>query len=257
MTEPPLWSDETGDLNGPLVVLIHGSMDRSSGMARMARLLVDEARVVRWDRRGYARSRPHPGPFTMEAQVADLVELLAGRPAVLVGHSYGGDIALSCAERHPRLVRAALVFEPPLSWQPDWPGTTAGAVAVAAAEGPAGLEDAAERFLRRMLGDRLWERLPPSTRAERRSEGPALVGELIDLQAHQPWSPDGITCPIIAACGSDSQPHQRHAAQWIAEHVSGASYAEIDGARHGAHTSHPVELAALARDAIALAAAGG
>jgi pimeloyl-ACP methyl ester carboxylesterase len=252
----PLWADETGHADGPLVVLIHGSMDRSSGMARVARLLAGEARVLRYDRRGYARSRPHPGPFTMEAQVADLVGLLAGRRAVLVGHSYGGDVALTCAEHHPDLVRSALVFEPPLSWQPDWPGVTAGAAALAAAEGPDGIEDAAERFLRRMLGDRLWERLPASTRAERRSEGPALVGELIDLRSHQPWHAEAIACPVISACGSESQPHHRHAADWIAGRVNGAEYAEIHGARHGAHTSHPADLAALARLAIALASPG-
>ena len=38
--------------------------------------------------------------------------------------------------------------------------------------------DAAERFMRRLIGDARWERLPSATREARRSEGPALVGEL-------------------------------------------------------------------------------
>ena len=62
----------------------------------------------------------------MDAQVADLVDVLAGRPAVVFGHSYGGNVALAAADRHPDLVRAVGVYETPLSWLDWWPGTTAG-----------------------------------------------------------------------------------------------------------------------------------
>ncbi len=45
----------------PLAVLIHGSMDRSAGMLKLSRRLDDTYHVLRYDRRGYGRSRPHPG----------------------------------------------------------------------------------------------------------------------------------------------------------------------------------------------------
>ena len=57
--------------------------------------------------------------------------VLAGRRAVLVGHSYGGDVALATADRHPDLVAGVAVYETPLSWLPWWPNTTAGSIAVA------------------------------------------------------------------------------------------------------------------------------
>jgi pimeloyl-ACP methyl ester carboxylesterase len=104
-----LWHEETGPVDAPLVVLIHGSMDRSTGMLRLSRKLDAEARVLRYDRRGYGRSAPHDGPFDMGEQVADLVELLGGRRAVLVGHSYGGNVALATAARHPQLVSAVAI----------------------------------------------------------------------------------------------------------------------------------------------------
>ena len=50
--------------------------------------------MLRYDRRGYARSRDVGGPFTMDAHVADLAALLDGRRAVVFGHSYGGNVAL-------------------------------------------------------------------------------------------------------------------------------------------------------------------
>ncbi|MCU1501318.1 MAG: alpha/beta hydrolase fold, partial [Ilumatobacteraceae bacterium] len=85
-----LWNDEAGDPSAPLIALVHGSMDRSAGMLKLSRRLDRRFRVLRYDRRGYGRSAPHGGPFDMDAQVADLVELLGGREAVVVGHSYGG-----------------------------------------------------------------------------------------------------------------------------------------------------------------------
>lgn len=218
-------------------MLVHGSMDRAAGFARVARRL-DRYRVLRYDRRGYARSRPHPGPFGMDAQVDDLVGLLAGRRAVLVGHSYGGDIVLAAAARHPELVRAAAVFEPPLPWLDWWPDGTAGGRAVAVGD-ERGAGDAAEGFLRRMIGDDVWERLPAAMRADRRSEGVALVGELADLRSGAaPWRPSDITVPLVVGRGSLGMGHHRRATQWIAEQVPGTELVVLDGAPHGAHLSH-------------------
>ena len=44
-------------------------------------------------------------------------------------------------------------------------------------------EDSAEAFMRRLVGNKVWERLPERTRTARRSEGRVLVGELRDLRS--------------------------------------------------------------------------
>ena len=108
----------------------------------------------------------------------DLVGVLGGRTAVVFGHSYGGNIALALATRRPDLVSAVAVYETPLSWLDWWPGSTAGADALATRGDPA---DAAERFMRRLVGDERWGRLPAATREARREEGVAMVGELTDV----------------------------------------------------------------------------
>ena len=191
-----IWHDAAGDPGAPLVVVIHGSMDRSAGMLKVSRLLDGRFRVLRYDRRGYGRSAPHLGPFDMDAQVGDLVELLAGRRAVLIGHSYGGNVALATADRHPDLVAAVAIYESPLSWEPWWPGNTAGSRVVAEPGSPA---VAAERFMRRMLGDSRWEALPERVRVHRLTEGAALVGELSDLQVNPPWRADQLHLPVALA----------------------------------------------------------
>ena len=59
--------------------------------------------------------------------------------------------------------------------------------------------DAAEWFLRRMLGDKLWERLPASMRAERRAEGPTLVAEMRKAAEGAGRDPDAIEITASAA----------------------------------------------------------
>lgn len=231
-----IWSDEVGPPGAPFVALVHGSMDRSSGMLRLSRQLDDHHRVLRYDRRGYGRSSPHPGPFSMDEQIADLVHLLAGRAAVIIGHSYGGNVALATAARHPELVSGVAVYETPLSWEAWWPGNTAGAAAIAGADDPAA---AAEGFMRRMIGDARWENLPERTRTTRRTEGVAMVGELADLRAHRPWRPDQLHLPVVASFGEHGSAHQQRGMRHVADTLPDARLVVLPDCRHDAPLSHP------------------
>ena len=230
-----LWSEEAGDSHHPLVVVIHGSMDRSAGMLKLSRRLDADFCVLRYDRRGYGRSFPHPGPFTMDAQISDLLELLAGRRAVLVGHSYGGNIALTAADHHPDLVAGVAIYETPLSWESWWPGTTAGAIAVAEAGKP---REAAEQFMRRILGARRWEELPERTRQARLDEGIAMVEELADLRRNRPWIAEHITIPVVTAYGSLGAAHHNQGMKHAAAEL-GCPVIELPDCRHDAPLSHP------------------
>lgn len=238
-----LWVATTGVADAPHLVLVHGSLDRSAGMLKLSRRLDEEFRVSRYDRRGYGRSIDAGGPFTMACQVGDLVEVIGAAPApcVVVGHSYGGDVALAAAERHPDLVAGVVVYEAPLSWMAWWPGSTAGADARDWADDPPA---AAERFMRRLIGDDKWERLPPATRAARRAEGPALVGELADLRENPPWDPAAIRVPVLPVYGDRSLDHHRRSAQVLAD-LFGAPAIAIDGAKHFGVNTHPDEVGAL------------
>ncbi|MFZ4720146.1 MAG: alpha/beta fold hydrolase [Ilumatobacteraceae bacterium] len=233
-----IWSEEAGPADAPVVVVVHGTMDRAAGMLKLSRRLDDRYRVLRYDRRGYGRSVTHPGPYGMTGQVDDLVELLAGRRAVLVGHSYGGNVALSAAAHHPDLVAGVAVYETPMSWTEWWPGTTAGSVAMASQDGT---EQAAELFMRRLIGDRRWEELPERTRATRRAEGAALVGELGDLRAHAPWAPEQIRVPVVVGRGSNGAPHHQTGMARMVELIAGATLVTLEGCRHDAPTSHPAD----------------
>ncbi|MCU1501351.1 MAG: alpha/beta hydrolase fold protein, partial [Ilumatobacteraceae bacterium] len=158
-------------------------------------------------------------------------ELLGGREAVVVGHSYGGNVALATAARHPDLVRGVAIYETPLSWASWWPGTTAGSRAV---DEPGPTTVAAERFMRRLLGDARWEALPERIREQRRTEGAALVGELSDLRVNPPWRPDELPMPVVLGYGTAGAPHHRRGMTEAAAVIPGATLVEVAGRGHDA-----------------------
>jgi pimeloyl-ACP methyl ester carboxylesterase len=243
---------ERGPEDAPRVVLVHGSMDRASGMWAVARRLQGELRVITYDRRGYARSRALGGPFDLETHVADLVALLDRRPAAVFGHSLGGDIALAAAQHHPDLVPAVGAYEPPMPWEPWWPTANAGRIALDS-DARDGAGAAAEAFMRRMVGDVAWERLPAGTKAERRADGPALVEEFRDVRRRAPYDAAEISVPVLLARGDEGGPQHARAAAVLAERFGAPERTArfemvvVPGARHGVHFQDPDACAALVR----------
>jgi 3-oxoadipate enol-lactonase len=93
-------------------VLVHGLGGTSAGIwGRVAGELEDEFTVVTYDLRGTGGSERIAGPYSLDDFVGDLralvEELELSRPA-LVGHSFGGSIALAYAARHPEAVSAVV-----------------------------------------------------------------------------------------------------------------------------------------------------
>ncbi len=247
-------SERPGAGDGPwsdlIVVLVHGALDRGSSFGRVARHLAD-LHVVTYDRRGYADSLG-TGPASDVAQQAeDLAEVVHGRRGVVIGHSLGGVVALAFAERATTPPGAVVVYEPPLSWLPWWPTDTAGAMAAKGGDDPAG---AAERFLRRLIGDERWERLPAESRRRRRAEGPALLAELASLRSAPAFDAACVGVPVLVGCGGASADHHRRACAHLAESLPQAVLVELAGAGHGAHLSHPARFAELVRRGVAAAA---
>jgi pimeloyl-ACP methyl ester carboxylesterase len=231
---------ETGPGAGRRLVLVHGSMDRATGFTRLMARLRDWS-IIAYDRRGYAGSAVTGPPATFDDQVDDLIEVLDGQPAIAFGHSFGGDVVLATAASDPGLIPAAFVWEPPQPWLPWWAAATAGR------SGEAELEpdERAEWFMRRMVGDRIWERLPSSTRDQRRREGQTLEAEITSLTVAPAFDPSTIGIPVLVGRGGTSSRYQRRAARELAAALPAGELVEITDAGHGAHLSHPAEVAGL------------
>jgi pimeloyl-ACP methyl ester carboxylesterase len=225
---------------GRRLVLVHGSMDRATSFTRLMARLRDWS-IVAYDRRGYAGSASIGPPATFDDQVDDLITVLDGEGAVAFGHSFGGDVVLAAAADRPELIPAAVVWEPPQPWLPSWGESNAGRGLVAELEP----DERAEWFMRRMVGDRVWERLPASTRAQRRSEGPTLHAEITSLTVASVFDAASVPIPVIVGRGGRSSARQRRAARELATTLPFGQLVEIAEAGHGAHLSHPAEVAGL------------
>lgn len=244
------------EVEGPLVVLLHGSMDRGASMARVARHL-DGHPVVRYDRRGYGRSRVEEPGADLDDHVEDLfavVDAFADATgAVVLGHSYGGVVALTAASRRPDHIVGVVAFEAPLPWEPWWTEPGRADRARREARDPA---DVAEAFLRRMLGDDRWEALPERTRRERRAEGHALVAERRSLRsAAAPFEMRSLLIPVVAGRGTTSPARLMAAADALAAGAPDGELVVIEGASHGAHLTHPERLAGSVRQLLGAIAA--
>lgn len=222
--------------------MVHGAMDRATSFTRLMAKL-DDWETVAYDRRGYGHSAGLAAPKDFSVQVEDLLDIAGPGPVAAFGHSLGGDIVLAALQRRPRVFSAALIWEAPMPWMPLWPDDTASRGAASELTP----EDRAEWFMRRMVGDKLWERLPGATRQARRSEGVTLQTDFSYL-AHGPvFDATAISVPVTVGYGGKSRPHQRAAAQALAEALPNGELTCIADAGHGAHLTHPAVVADLIR----------
>lgn len=239
------------DPDRPAVVLVHGAMDRAASFGRVMRRLGD-LDVCAYDRRGYATSLRAGIAATLAAQAADLQEVCrwtGARRVVVVGHSFGGTVALQLAATRSDALVGIGAFESPVPSLAGYRSEGADVALDAADRG--GPEAAAEAFYRLMVGDATWNRLRAEDRSARRSEGAQLVAELKALR-RSPELPDlpSIGLPVAVGAGTASNPSWRSCAEELALVLADASYVEIDGAGHGAHLSHPDEFARYVRTCI-------
>ena len=101
---------EQGD--GPLVLLIAGGFMDMDQWAPVADSLPDTFRVVRYDQRGIGESDQPTEGYTVDQFAEDAINLirtLGAGPAVLVGNSLGGTVAMAVAFAAPELVRGLVV----------------------------------------------------------------------------------------------------------------------------------------------------
>ncbi len=225
------------------MVFVHGAMDRADSFEPVAGRLTDQD-VVTYDRRGYGSSPRLLAPTDLARHVGDLVEVLARRPSVLIGHSFGGLVALGAAIETPELVGAVGVYEPPMPWLDGWPTPQL----------PPDPGDAAETFFRSLVGDEVWAGLSQGFRQARRAEGVALLSDLASVAEQPPFDLTDVLSPVAAAHGSASAERFRRAARELCAAVGGDELTVIEGAGHGGHMSHPDEFTAWVRTVVGLTA---
>ena len=100
---------------GPPVVALHGGLGSSVSWLRVAERLADRFEFFLVDRRGRGASGDGTPPHSLAKEVEDARTVLqaAGRGAALMGHSYGGSVALELARvAAPEEIGRLALYEP-------------------------------------------------------------------------------------------------------------------------------------------------
>jgi len=184
-----------------------------------------------------------------EAALLEPVLARAGEPFVLVGHSYGGAVALIAALKNPGRVRALALYEPTLfslvdadKPPPNDADGIKGAVERAAAALDAGdLDKAAEEFIDFWMGKGAWAATPESRKpaiaascANIRHWAHALMQEPAPLAAFRE-----LKVPVLYMTGSGSPASSLAVARLLTRTLPQVEIAELKGLGHMGPVTHP------------------
>jgi pimeloyl-ACP methyl ester carboxylesterase len=203
---------------GAAILCIHGAGSTALMWAEAVEELARLGRVIAYDRRGCTRSeRPEPYEHTSVAEQADdaaaLLNALAAVPAVVIGRSYGGAVAIDLAHGFPDRVRALVLLEgDALGLSPaglEWTRAIRDRLREVAAQD--GVDAVYEAVIGEVLGEGAWDSFPAEVQRVLTQNGPAILAELEYVDEPMPDAAAFATIdkPTLLVAASESPPEQR------------------------------------------------
>jgi pimeloyl-ACP methyl ester carboxylesterase len=236
------------DPAGRRIVLVHGAPDRAASFTGVMTLL-DDLPILAYDRLGYGHRSLAPGAADpdLDDHADDLLAIIDGAPSVVVGHSFGGLVAMVAATRPGAPITALGLWEPPMTWDDWWPDPAMGPAIRAVAEA-ADTDELGERHMRRVLGEEAWAALSPAEQERYRAEGRGLRADMRAVE-HTPFEVARVGRPSTVGLGQRPGPYPEVARRLAAE--LGADLVEASGTAHLVHLTHPARFARFIRDVVA------
>jgi pimeloyl-ACP methyl ester carboxylesterase len=248
-------------MTGQRVLMVHSGGFTSRQWRKLAETLAPDYRVLAPDLLGYGESGPWPDgkPVHFSQDLALLESLLDrdpdGGPVHLVGHSYGGFLALKLALARPELVRSIAVYEPVAFGILDdvEDAEARSALDLVRTEWAPDASGSDEAWLRDFVdwwnGPGAWDHLAEETRASFRALGWKVFQEVISLAADRTGRATyaTITAPTLVMAGANSPFTERLVVEKLGAALPRATVRLFPGVGHMGPISHaPVVNAAIA-----------
>jgi len=241
------------DLQGPAVICLHSSASSARQWESLRESLADGYRVLTPELLGYGAG----GEWTYERAMSLDDEARAIEPLMmtepdgvhLVGHSFGGAVALHLALRNPGRVKSVALYEPVLAnLLNEDPRSRAAAteftsvrIAVRRAVHSGQVEHAANVFVDYWSGAGAWRALPEKRRAaivqrmrKVDAEFDAIFYNATSLSTYR-----RIEVPVLAMAGSATRRPPRAILDLVTTALPDVTRQEIAGAGHLGPLTHP------------------
>ncbi|MGD8808368.1 MAG: alpha/beta hydrolase [Gammaproteobacteria bacterium] len=246
---------ETG--RGEPLVLLHAGGTSAAHWRKMTPLLQNRFRVVAPDLIGFGETSSWHGArdLTHDDQadlVRDLLNGAIGCPVHLVGHSYGGAVAVRFGLRFPKMVKSMVLIEPVLS--PLLPQVGEHALFEAERKlATAFIEDAEagrsvsawRRFIDHHNGDGTWESLSGNARYRflgmTRETADAYRSNLNNATTLDDLH--DLDVPTMVVCGARTSETYRRICAVLRAHLPRCIALTLDDAPHMSPLTHPSQVA--------------
>ena len=241
--------------SGEPVLFVHGALIADAFLPLLSQESLSGYRLISYRRRGYEGSSPAPADLSVRGQAQDsraLLQHFGIEKAHVVGHSFGGAVALQLALDSPQSVRSLALLEP----------------ALMVGESGQGYRDALQNLVRQyeaqgvvtavaaMLGARwpayregLAPVMPGALAQAERDAGAAFERELPSLMEWRFGEAEAarITQPVLSVIGERSaglSPRFEASHRWLLATLKNVEGYVLPGAHHFLQVENPGDMAA-------------
>jgi pimeloyl-ACP methyl ester carboxylesterase len=241
--------------SGDPVVFLHANVCDSRMWQAQLEGIGRRHKAIAYDRRGFGETRAELEDFSAVADLMTVIDATAnGMPAILVGCSMGGRIALDAALQHPTHVRALVLIAPGVAGAPDVTYTPEIERLLAQLEAAENIGDL-DRI--NAIKAHIWLDGPLQPEGRVAGQARTLFLDMHGIALRSP--PTGanldaapayhrlgeISVPSLVISGNLDFPHIHERCRHIANVLPNGSYHELTGAAHLPSLERPTEITDL------------